>query len=340
MVALWTGGAAAAPVSTTSPKSIAPAAKNPILLENAPDPGVVRHGGKWYVYSTSSSRKGKFAIVESTDLKTWSPAGNIFTPETLPAWASESRNWWAPEVHKVGEKFIAYYTARANSDNRFAIGAAVADGPTGPFRDKGTPLKFTEGVGLIDVTTFLDPVSQKRFLIWKEDRNDFKPPEPTPILMQEMTSDGLALRGPTREILRNDQKWEGDLVEAPSLIYRHGWYYLIYSANGFAGDAYAVGVARSRDIWGPYEKKPRPILRDDADFSGPGHQFVIQDEKGRWHMFYHARLKKSGLHWRFLMHDYMTFDKGGWPKINDGRPGAVRPGAVEEAQRKSSRPTN
>lgn len=330
---LLAGGFVAALLTSLAAAEVA---KNPIRLVDTPDPGVVRHDGKWYVYYTFANRNGKYGIVESTDLKTWTPAGTIFTPETLPAWASKSSNWWAPEVHKIGNQFVAYYTARADADNRFAIGAAVADSPTGPFRDKGAPIKATHGVGLIDVTMFLDPVSQKRFLIWKEDRNDFKPPEPTPLLMQEMTSDGLALRGEPREILRNDQEWEGDLIEAPSLLHRDGWYYLLYSANGFAGDAYAVGVARSRDIWGPYEKKTRPILSHDKDFSGPGHQYVIQDEKGTWHLFYHARLKESGHRSRFLMHDVMTFDDDGWPRINDGRPGPVRPGALEELRQKTA----
>jgi beta-xylosidase len=308
---------------------------NPIRLSDTPDPGVVRYNGHWYIYHTSSgfrTAEGRYPIISSPDLTHWKVAGYIFPTEKLPAWSSESRSWWAPEVHKVGDKFIAYYTARQNGSERFAIGAAVANSPAGPFVDVGAPIMRSEGVGLIDVTWFKDPNTGRQYLIWKEDRNDFNPPQPTPIIMQEMASDGIHFIGEPREILRNDQAWEGVLVEAPSLIYHNGWYYLFYSGNAFSDDAYAVGVARSRNIWGPYTKNPRPILTDNKDFSGPGHQFLIQDENGVWHMFYHARLKELDRSYRYLMHDIMTFEKDGWPKVNNGHPGPVRPDAVEVIQ--------
>jgi arabinan endo-1,5-alpha-L-arabinosidase len=336
---------AATPAAAQTTSSTATAAKaavtsstdplrplNPIRLSDTPDPGVVRANGKWYVYHTSSGRRGwpgRYPIVESANLTDWKQVGYIFLEDQLPPWCNESISWWAPEVHKVGNKYIAYYTARQNGSNRFAIGAAIADHPAGPFKDVGAPIVHTEGVGLIDVTWFKDPTNGKQYLIWKEDRNDFNPPEPTPIIMQEMAEDGLKVVGQPKEILRNDLTWEGVLVEAPTLIHHGGWYYLFYSANAFSDDAYAVGVSRSRDIWGPYTKNPERIIRHNEDFSGPGHQFIIQDEKGVWHMFYHARLKKLERSYRYLMHDIMTFGEDGWPKVNDGFPGPVRPDALE-----------
>jgi len=327
-------GSAATPEPTHQPRTTASAALhplNPIRLADTADPGVVRADGRWYIYYTSSGGRyqGRYPIITSDNLTSWTAIGYIFPPGQKPAWASKSQHWWAPEVHRVGQKYIAYFTTREDSTNRFVIGAALADKPTGPFRDVGKPIIRTEGVGIIDVTLFSDPVSGKNFLIWKEDRNDFVPQEPTPIMMQEMTADGLHPVGKSREIMRNDLRWEGVLVEGPSLVYNDGWYYIFYSGNEFATDLYAVGVARSRNVWGPYEKHGSPILTQDKNFSGPGHQFVIKDEHGHWHIFYHGRLKALQNSYRYLLHDIIVFGEDGWPTINDGHPGPVNPDAVE-----------
>jgi beta-xylosidase len=201
------------------------------------------------------------------------------------------------------------------------VGAAISDSPVGPFTDIGHPLVRNESVGLIDVSFFQDPTTRKKYLIWKEDQNDFDPPRPTPLIMQEMASDGLSLVGNPKELLRNDQPWEGVLVEAPNIVYRNGWYYLFYSGNIFTDDAYSVGVARSQNVWGPYVKDPNPILTHDKYFSGPAHQYVLQDEKGTWHIFYHARLKSLERSRRYLMHDLIWWTPDGWPRVNDGHPG-------------------
>lgn len=321
MVALVPGAVSADPSSpaNTSGTKLG----NPIRPMDTADPGVVRHGGKWYVYHTSSGvgREGRYPIVVSDDLTSWSQIGYIIEPGKVPAWASKAWSWWAPEVHKVGNRFIAYYTTREDATNRFVVGAAVAPSPAGPFVDVGAPIVRNPDVGLIDVSLFNDPKSGRNYIIWKEDQNDFNPPRPTPLIMSELGPDGLTLVGEPKELLRNTLPWEGVLVEAPSLVYRGGWYYLFYSGNIFTADEYSVGVARSRDIWGPYVKKPEPILVHDANFSGPAHQFVIRDENDGWHMFYHARIKNLETKRRYLMHDMITWGEDGWPVINEGNPG-------------------
>jgi len=317
--------------STSAPRSLG----NPIRPYDSADPGIVLHDGKWYLYHTGRAYAdgGRYPIAMSPDLTTWTVVGSIFNRKTIPDWCSKSLSWWAPEVHKVNNKYIAYYTARQNDSNRFAVGAAVGDKPEGPFIDIGKPLKANEKVGLIDVTYFEDPNTRKKYLLWKEDQNDFNPPRPTPIVMQELSSDGVKVIGTERELIRNDQPWEGVLVEAPTVVFRNGWYYLFYSGNIFVDDGYSVGVARSRNVWGPYEKDPKPILVHDEHFSGPAHQFVMQDEQGNWRMFYHARVKSIDSRRRFLMNDYLTWTPDGWPRVNDGHPGPPSKKVLREINR-------
>lgn len=291
--------------------------KNPVYRSSAADPGVYKANGKWYVCHTSSCKEdGVIPIMSSEDLTSWTLEGYGFKTGHYPKWAQKNCNWWAPEIHKVGDKYVLYFCAREDRNGKFALGIAVSDNPAGPFVDTGQPVLVNDRVGLIDVSYFEDPKSKAKYLLWKEDRNDLNPQEPTPLLMQKLSDDGLSLTsGTATQILVNDLPWEGVLVEAPSIIYENGYYYLFYSANGFADDAYAVGVARSKNLTGPYIKKSEPILRHNKIWSGPGHQFVIKNETGEWSLFYHARDKRKNSRSRFLMHDIIKWDEEKWPVI-------------------------
>ena len=44
----------------------------------------------------------------------------------------------------------------------------------------------------------------------------------------------------------NTLAFEGGIVEAPWVIYENGFYYLFYSACGYANKCYSVSVARAK----------------------------------------------------------------------------------------------
>ncbi|RZL18080.1 MAG: glycoside hydrolase, partial [Pedobacter sp.] len=92
-------------------------------------------------------------------------------------------------------------------------------------------------------------------------------------------------------------------------------YYLMYSANHFAGEHYAVGYATSKNALGPFKKaENNPILQkstqDGWEVSGTGHNSVFYSPDGK-KMFcvYHARTKSSGKE-RLVFIDSMSV-KGG-----------------------------
>lgn len=121
----------------------------------------------------------------------------------------------------------------------------------------------------------LHDLDGNKYLVWKDDGNGNNPKRPTFIWMQALTSDGLYLFGDWHKLIQNDLPWEYDLVEGPWFIIRNGWYYLFYSGHGYCDPSYAVGVARSRSIYGPWEKKGDPILKTTGWRVGPGHCSVI-----------------------------------------------------------------
>ena len=286
------------------------------------DPGIIYTNSTYYFYCTSGNGTGAMPIKWSPDLFTWTDNGaRVFPIGQFPAWVNGG-SYWAPEVHYINGKYVCYYAAKG-ADGWFKIGVATAPGPTGPFTDKGSPLVSNASYSLIDPTFFRDPTNGKNYILWKNNKNALDPPQQTQIVLREVSQDGLTLLGSSNEILwNNPNSWEGLVVEAPSMMYRNGYYYLFYSGNNYGTDRYAVGVARCTTIGGTYTKKStNPILKSDTRFDGPGGQCIVTNSPiGPYLLFYHARLRSNPSAGRYLMMDQINWGTDNWPTIHDGTP--------------------
>jgi beta-xylosidase len=86
-----------------------------------------------------------------------------------------------------------------------------------------------------------------------------------------------------------------------SYTFKHGKkYYMMYSANHFGGENYAVGYATSDSPLGPYAKAPNnPVLEKNTgkggNVTGTGHNSIAFSPDGK-KMFcvYHGRTKSTG----------------------------------------------
>ena len=125
--------------------------------------------------------------------------------------------------------------------------------PTGPFTAVGSkPLvcPADEG-GAIDPASFVD-ADGTRYLLWKNDGNCCG--KDTWLSMQKTSPDGLRIAGPRVKLVKQDQAWEGNLVEAPDLV-RHGsTYTLLYSANDYSADNVRDRLRDRDKLTGPYRK--------------------------------------------------------------------------------------
>jgi arabinan endo-1,5-alpha-L-arabinosidase len=255
---------------------------NPVIPVDCPDPGVVRDGATYYLSCTSGDAGGHYPIYVSTDLASWTRKGYIFPSGHAPSWATG--DFWAPEIHRVGSGWVAYFSAR-HSDGTLAVGAASASSPLGPFVDRGAPLVHKSGMGTIDASEFTDG-SGAPYLLWKDDGNAAS--QATPIWAQPLAADGLSRVGAPTQLITNDQSWEGVLVEGPFMVRRGNSYYLFYSGNAYYDTRYAVGVARADAPLGPFIKAAAPIVVTGGDWVGPGHCSVVDKPgAGDW-MVYHA----------------------------------------------------
>ena len=293
---------------------------NPVIGGDCPDPGVLRVGADYYLTCTSGNAPEAFPIRRSRDLVHWERVGAVFPAGRRPAWASG--DFWAPEIHRVGARFVAYFTAR-RSGGQLCIGAASADSPTGPFTDLGRPLLYDAAMGLIDATMY-QHTDGALYLYWKEDGNAVG--RRTPIHGQRLAPDGLSLTGPAPTLITNDLAWEGGLVEAPWVVSEGASVYLFYSANAFYDGRYAVGVARASSPLGPFTKRGAPIVATGGSFVGPGHGSVIDAPSGGQALVYHAWREgyvNTPGEGREVLVDRVTWS-GGWPALAGAPSGAPR----------------
>ena len=283
---------------------------NPVLSGDYPDPSVIRVGDDYWSTATTSEWAPLFPLLHSRDLVNWEHVGNIF--ERRPEWAVG--NFWAPELHEHKGKFYVYYVGRKRG-GPLHLAVATADKPIGPWTDHG-PLIGQEA-GSIDAFPLTD-FDGTRYLIWKEDGNSRK--QPTPLWIQKLSDDGLKLVGEMKELFRNDATWENNLVEGPAVI-RHGdYWYLFYAANACCGRAcsYGVGVARAKNLLGPWEKNPaNPIVLGNEKWKCPGHGTLVRDTAGRDWFLYHAYANDTFIYvGRQGVLDLVTWKENGWPIIN------------------------
>jgi arabinan endo-1,5-alpha-L-arabinosidase len=305
---------------------------NPVVNNDAPDPGVVwcPELGVW-ASTTTTGGLPAFHLRTSADLVTWEDRGFLFQKQL--SWAGTD-GYWAPEIHAVNGTYNVYFVARNAATGTLSIGVASSTSGTcvGPFADSGRVLVTHPTMGQIDPTFHVSRDGTK-YLIFKEDGNAVG--QPTPIHYAVLTDDGLSLAPGQQaawrqtQLIREDQPWEGNLVEGPWVVQYANAYYLFYSANGYSSPDYAIGVARAPALTGPYEKfEGNPILRTGQGgkvFQGPGHCSVVQANDGNFAMVYHA-WPGAARQYRAMLTDILAWAPQGangtlWPSVGtDGSP--------------------
>ncbi|NVB80262.1 MAG: family 43 glycosylhydrolase [Kofleriaceae bacterium] len=305
-----------APPAPTDLPSVKPPYANPVVDRDCPDPGVAFADDAFYMVCTG----GKFPIQRSPDLVLWEPTGTAILPGGKAPWSVNGGRNWAPEIHRVGNHYVAYFTA-VNGANVLSIGAASATSIEGPYTDRGGPL-VEHPQGVIDASFFRDS-DGTNYLLYKIDGNSVG--QPTPIYIRKLAADGLSFAaGSTQtELIRNaPATWEGGVVEAPWLVKRDGTYYLFYSGNVY-DHRYRTGVARATSVTGPYTKRAMPILANNARWVGPGHGSVVSIGDALYFV-YHAWAANAqgtaGPGGRRVLVDKIEWGSDGWPKIANGTP--------------------
>jgi len=251
--------------------------------EDLPDPNVLPVDDGYFVYATNIPGLN-VPVVFSSDFSTFTLLGDAMP--VLPRWVSRGFTW-APEVVKIGPRYLLYFTARLRRSGRQVIGVAVSDVPQGPFMAADQPIvTMLESGGAID-PNILMASDGRRYLYWKNDGNAVE--QATHLWGSALSDDGLNLVGAPTALLSATEPWERNLVEAPQVIEEGGIFHLLYSAADFGSETYAVGHASGPSPLGNFEKKrDAPILASHGRVAGPGHSHAFRTASGGWQLAYHA----------------------------------------------------
>ena len=149
--------------------SITGYAQNPIVQTcYTADPAPMVYGDRFYIYIDRDEgpdyyNMNEWRVYSSADMVNWTDHGAQL-PLTAFSWAKAGTAWAAQCIERYG-KFYWYVCCTDTESNINAIGVAVSDSPTGPFKDAlGKPM-ISGGWGYIDPTVFIDDDGQA-YIYW------------------------------------------------------------------------------------------------------------------------------------------------------------------------------
>ncbi len=259
--------------------------QNPILPGFHPDPSICRVGDDYYIANSTFEWFPGVPIHHSRDLANWRLIGHALTrPSQLDLRGiQDSGGVWAPSLsYADGQFWLIYTNIRTCGMGR-------------PFKDIGIYLitareiqgPWSEPVVLnsigFDPSLFHDDDGRKWLvnMEWdfRKDRFRF-----AGIVIQEYDHKRRQLIGPTRKILEK----QNILTEGPNLYKHEGWYYLML-AEGGTGWNHGIAMARSRNIFGPYELDPEASVLTSRDapslrLQKAGHGELVQTQAGEWYL--------------------------------------------------------
>lgn len=253
----------------------------------------------------------------------WERAGSIFRRGQYPEWHREAvpenrGHLWAPDVIRVGERWLVYYSVSDFGKNTSAIGLASnatldPDSRDYEWKDEGMVISSKRGdrFNAIDPALVLDEGR-----LWMSFGSYWDG-----MMLVELDPETGKLKEEKPDLIRLADNPD---IEAPFICREGDWYYLFVNwgkcCRGVKS-TYEIRVGRSREITGPYEDlEGTPmvdgggslILKSEDRFIGPGHASILERSGKRWlvHHFYDAesngvaRLRMLPLEWQ-----------DGWPVV-------------------------
>ena len=252
---------------------------NPLInYKYTADPAALSYKDKLYIYAghdVCPPKENRYVMNEwlvfsTSDMKTWTEHPAPLRPTDF-AWAKGDA--WASQVIERNGKFYWYVSTSHATIHGKAIGVAVADNPTGPFKDaKGSAIitndLTTQHTKIswddIDPTVFIDNDNQA-YLFWGNTQCYY-------VKLKENMIDTI---GPIVAV-------EGlpKYTEAPWIHKNKNWYYLSHASEFPEKIVYAM----SKKITGPWQFKG--VLNELAGNSNTNHQSVVKF-KNNWYFVYH-----------------------------------------------------
>lgn len=259
---------------------------NPIIKDKfTADPAALVHNNTVYLYAGHDEapkdfhfyKMDEWLVYSSTDMIHWKEHPVPLKPSDFE-WAKGDA--WAAQVIERDGKFYWYVTVTHKNIHGKAIGVAVSDSPTGPFKDAlGKALvtndMTTEHTDIswddIDPSVFIDDDGQA-YLYWGN----------TACYYAKLKENMIEFDSPIHTV---------DLpkfTEAPWIHKKGDWYYLSYAYGFPEKTAYAM----SKSITGPWEFKG--ILNEVAGNTNTNHQAIIEYKGIPYFIYHNGSIEPNG----------------------------------------------
>ncbi|MEO8255610.1 MAG: glycoside hydrolase family 43 protein [Flavobacterium sp.] len=249
--------------------------KNPVVPGFYPDPSICKVGEDFYMVNSTFAYFPGVPIFKSKNLVNWKQIGYVLNrPEQLFLKdAKTSDGIFAPTISFHDGLFYMITTNISDKGNFYV----TAKDPAGAWSN---PI-WIEIPG-IDPSLYFDD-SGKVYVASTQNWGAVK----NGIVMSEIDIKTGKLLTPPISIWKGTG---GRYPEGPHIYKKDGYFYLMI-AEGGTEYGHTVTIARSKDIWGPYESNPaNPILThagakgEASPIQGVGHADLVQTNDGSWFM--------------------------------------------------------
>ena len=321
---------------------------NPVFAHDWPDPTIWQGDDSlYYTFSTAGTNyaKGLGKFLWSEDMVTWDTIPDyVWTSQTLSQLKQYGSSLWAPQVTRIGGRWLMYLTCYGTSSADPSIVVLTLDSETfptseglhGPWSLDGviTSSKENHIIDTIDPFVTEDTITGRVWMFFGSTGRNYR---------VELAADGLSLSDSASFThvaglsLAEDTK-RNKVFEGAYLYYRDGYWYYFVSSGMYSNYTYSLKVGRSPSLDGTFVSKSGDLMTeghattilstnsDDKDFFGPGHcGEIFEDNDGHTYMYYHCHAKDvpitvAGYIPRALMLQQIYWDDEGWPYFEGGKP--------------------
>ncbi len=253
--------------------------KNPILNADYSDPDAIRVGDDFYLVASSFDAVPGLPILHSKDLVNWTILTHALKRQPPFEHFEKTQHGngvWAPSIRYHNNEFYIYYP-----DPDFGIYLTKAKNAEGPWSE---PVLVESGKGLIDPCPLWDDNGQVYLVYaYAGSRAGIK----SIIAVKKLSEDGS--KALDEGVLVYDGHETDPTIEGPKFYKRNGFYYIFAPAGGVSTGWQLV--LRSKNIYGPYERK---VVMDQGKSSvnGPHQGAWVTTQKGEdW--FLHFQDKEA-----------------------------------------------
>ncbi|MBD3584796.1 family 43 glycosylhydrolase [Salinimonas sp. HHU 13199] len=276
------------------------------------DPTIANENGTWWIFQTGPGIAGK----SSSDGINWNDAPAIF-PNGLSWWQNyvpdhDGSDVWAPDIKPYNGRTWMYYSISTFGSRTSVIGLTSASSiAAGDWRDDGVVINTvnSNNYNAID-PDLIKAEDGSPWLVLGSWNSGIKLTRINPMSMKPMGE------------LYSIASQSGGSIEAPTIIYRQGYYYLFVSLGKCCegvDSTYRIAYGRATDIRGPYlDKNGNDMMNGggtilDAGNSrwiGPGGQDILNTDV----MVRHAYDASDDGTPKLLI-STLNWDSNGWPRF-------------------------